>query len=34
MKLDIQCVGTNWIRGFIAFQRARRARTVLLMVPV
>jgi hypothetical protein len=28
------CVRTHWIRGFMAFQRTPRARTVLLMVPV
>jgi len=25
---------TRWIRGFMAFQLARRARSVMLMVPV
>ena len=34
MKLDFQCVRTQWIRGFIAFQLAQRTRTVRLMVPV
>jgi hypothetical protein len=28
------CVRAHWIRGFIAFQLARRAGTVMLMVPV
>ena len=28
------CVRTHWIRGFMAFQRARRTRTTRLMVPV
>jgi hypothetical protein len=28
------CVRTHWIPGFIAFQLARRTRTVRLMVPV
>ncbi len=28
------CVGTHWIRGFIAFQLARRTRNVMLMVSV
>jgi hypothetical protein len=28
------CVRTQWIRGFMAFQLARRSRTVMLMVPV
>jgi hypothetical protein len=28
------CVRTHWIRGFIAFPLARRAQTVMLMVPV
>jgi hypothetical protein len=34
MKPDIQCVRTQWIRGFIAFQLARRIRTVMRIVPV
>jgi len=34
LKPDIQCARTHWIRGFIAFQLARRTRTVLLMVPM
>ena len=33
MEPDIHCVRTHWIRGFIAFRLARRARTVVLMVP-
>jgi hypothetical protein len=28
------CVRAHWIRGFIAFQLARRVRAVVLMVPV
>ena len=28
------CARTHWIRGFMAFQRARSAQTVLRMVPV
>ena len=27
-----QCVRTQWIRGFIAFQPTRRTRIVMLMV--
>jgi hypothetical protein len=27
------CARTHWIRGFIAFQLARRTRDVMLMVP-
>ena len=34
MKPDFHSVRTHWIRGFIAFQLARRTRTVLLTVPV
>jgi hypothetical protein len=34
MKPDIHGVRTPWIRGFMAFQLARRTRTVLLMVPM
>ena len=34
LKLDIHCVRAHWIRGFSAFQLARRTRIVLLMVPV
>jgi hypothetical protein len=33
MKQGIHCVGTHWIRGFIASQLARRRPTVMLMVP-
>jgi len=29
-----QCVRTHWIRGFMAFHRARHVRAVMLMVPV
>ena len=28
-----QCARTHWIRGFMAFQLARRTRTVVRMVP-
>jgi hypothetical protein len=28
------CVRTHWIRGFIAFQIARRTQGVMLMVPL
>jgi len=31
LKPDIQCVRTHWIRGFMAFQLARRTRIVVLM---
>src|SRR5690348_12122306 len=34
MKPGIHCVRTHWIRGFMAFQLARRTRTAMLMVPV
>jgi hypothetical protein len=34
LKPDIQCVRTHWIRGFIAFQLARRTRIVVLVVPM
>ena len=34
MKPGIHCVGTHWIRGFMAFSLARRARGVMLMVPM
>jgi hypothetical protein len=27
-------VRTHWIRGFMAFRRPRRIRTVMLMAPV
>jgi hypothetical protein len=30
----IQCVRTHWIRGFVAFRRARRAWIVVPMAPV
>jgi hypothetical protein len=30
----LHCVRTHWIRGFMAFQLARRTRVVMLMVPV
>jgi len=32
LKPGIHCVRTHWIRGFIAFQLARRTRIVRLMV--
>jgi hypothetical protein len=34
LEPGFHCVGTHWIPGFIAFQRARRTRTMRLMVPV
>ena len=34
VKPGFHCVTTHWIRGFMAFQLARRTRTVLLAVPV
>jgi hypothetical protein len=34
LKPGIHCARTHWIRGFIAFRRVRRIRTVMLMVPV
>ena len=34
MKPDLHGVRTHWIRGFMAFQLARRTRKVRLMVPV
>ena len=42
MKIDLppdalepgfHCARTHWIRGFMAFQLARRARSVMLTVP-
>jgi hypothetical protein len=30
----LHCVRTHWIRGFMAFRKARRTRTVMLTVPV
>jgi hypothetical protein len=33
MEPDIHCVRTHWNQGFIAFELARRGRTVVLMVP-
>jgi hypothetical protein len=33
MKPDIHCFRTHWIRGFMAFEWARRVRIVVLMVP-
>jgi hypothetical protein len=32
MKPGFHCVRTHWIRGFMAFQLARRTQTVMLMV--
>jgi len=34
LKPGFQCARTQWIRGFMAFQLARRTRTVMLMVPM
>ncbi|MGH3162275.1 MAG: hypothetical protein ACRDOC_10355 [Streptosporangiaceae bacterium] len=34
LEPGFQCVRTHWIRGFIAFQLARRTRTMLLMLPM
>jgi hypothetical protein len=34
LEPGFHCVRTHWIRGFIAFQLARRAQTVVLVVPV
>jgi hypothetical protein len=34
VKPGFHRVGTHWIRGFIAFQLAKRTRIVMLMVPV
>ena len=34
LELGFHCVRTHWIRGFMAFQLARRTRIVRLMVPV
>ena len=34
VKLGFHCARTHWIRGFMAFQLARRTRIALLMVPV
>jgi hypothetical protein len=34
MELGFHCVRAHWIRGFMAFQLARRTRTAMLMVPV
>jgi hypothetical protein len=33
VKPDIHGVRTHWIRGFMAFQLARRTRIVVLVVP-
>jgi hypothetical protein len=34
MEPDLHCVRTHWIRGFMAFQLARRTGILMLMVPV
>ena len=34
LEPGFHCARTRWIRGFVAFQLARRTRTVRLMVPV
>jgi hypothetical protein len=34
MDPGFHCVRTHWIRGFTAFQLARRTRIMVLMVPV
>ena len=34
MEPGFHCARTQWNRGFIAFQLARRTRIVMLMVPV
>jgi hypothetical protein len=34
MEPGFHCVRTQWIRGFMAFQLARRAQYVMLMMPV
>src|SRR6478752_4980856 len=34
MEPGFHGVGTRWNRGFMAFQLARRTRTVMLMAPV
>jgi hypothetical protein len=34
LEPGFHCVRTHWIRGFMAFRRARRTRIVRLMVPV
>ena len=33
MKPGFHGVRSDWIRGFMAFQLARRTRTLMLMVP-
>jgi hypothetical protein len=33
LEPGFHCVRTQWIRGFMAFQPARRTRSVMLMVP-
>jgi hypothetical protein len=34
LKPGFHCVRTHWIRGFMAFELARRTWIVMLMVPV
>jgi hypothetical protein len=34
VKPGFHCVGTRWIRGFMAFKLPRRTRAVMLMMPV
>jgi hypothetical protein len=34
MDPGFHCARTHWIRGFMAFQLARRTRSVMLMVSV
>ena len=34
MKPGFHCVRTHWIRGFMAFQMARRTPVLMLMVSV
>ena len=34
LKPGSDCVRTHWIRGFMAFELARRTWIVMLMVPV
>jgi hypothetical protein len=34
LKPGFHCVRTHWIRGFMAFELARRTWFVMLMVPV
>jgi hypothetical protein len=34
LEPGFQCVRTHWIRGLMAFQLVRRARAVVLTVPM